>query len=147
MSFLKWRKAKKCYARLKAFFSYWLARHEVSRLPMPAARRERKGLFSPYIFSKSEIRLMLNKVKVIQRRKLATVSPETFSTLLILQYATEIWMNEALELRSREVDLEESVITLSARMGKPRQIPIGWELSNILRRYIENVNHAQEFLF
>lgn len=134
------------YSRLRAFFSYWMAKHEVNRLPMPRPRRLTKRIFSPYIFSRSEVRKMLRNAQ-IQNRKLSSVRPETFRTLIILLYGTGMGSGEALALRVRDLDLERRTLTLSARMGPPRTIPIGPDLAHLLKMYAKNKKHADEYLF
>ena len=124
------------YARLRAFFAYWLSRQQINRLPMPRARRAGQQMFSPYIFTFSEIRALLQKAPEIQNRLHSGVRPETFRTLVILLCATGMWLSEALSLRLRDLDLEHSVLTLSSRLGAPRQIPIGSDLTSLMKQYL-----------
>src|SRR6267378_1091341 len=134
------------YSRLRAFFLYWMAKHEVHRLPMPRPRRQTKQMFSPYIFSRSDIRKMLRNAE-IQNRKLSMVCPETFRTLIILLYGTGIGSGEALALRVRDLDLESRTLTLSTRIGPPRTIPIGPDLVELFRRYVHHNKCADDYLF
>jgi integrase/recombinase XerD len=134
------------YTRLKAFFAYWLSRQQISRLPMPRPRRTGPRIFAPYIFPRSEIQALLEKAPEIQNRLLSGVRPETFRTLVILLYATGIWVSEALSLRLRDLDLENSVVTLSSRVGPPRQIPIGSDLTAILKQYLV-ASQSRDLLF
>jgi len=134
------------YARLKAFFAYWMSRQEINRLPMPRSRRTGQRTFSPYIFSLSEVQTLLKKAPQIQNRRFSAVRPETFRTLVILLYATGMWVDEALSLRSCDLDFNNSVVTLSARMGPARQIPIGSDLAELLKQYISRLP-KQDLLF
>jgi integrase/recombinase XerD len=134
------------YARLKAFFAYWLARQEIQRLPMPRPRRQGRKTFSAYIFTQSQIRAIL-KNSDIHDRQFVEIRPRTFRMLIVLLYATGIWVSEALSLQLRDLDLRDSVITLSARMGPPRQIPIGPELTESLSKYIGTSSGPQHYLF
>src|SRR5260370_18330482 len=134
------------YARLNAFFAYWIARQQINRLPMPRARRAGQRTFSPYIFSFSEIQTLLKKAPEIQNRRFSEVKPETFRTLVILLYATGMWVNEALSLRSCDLDLKNSVVALSARLGPAKQIPIAPDLTKLLKQYIAR-SGKQDFLF
>jgi integrase/recombinase XerD len=133
------------YARLRAFFAYWLSRHEITRLPMPRPRRAGQCTFSPYIFSYSELRALLNRAPEIQNRKLSVVGPETFRMLVVLLYATGMWVEEALSLRWRDVDLTNAVVTLRSKIGKPREIPIGSDLSERLKNYLVS-SREQDFV-
>jgi len=134
------------YSRLRAFFLYWMAKHEIDRLPMPRPRRQTKRMFSPYIFSRSDIRKMLRNAE-IQNRKLSMVRPETFRKLIILLYGTGIGSGEALALRVKDLDLESRTLTLSARIGPPRTIPIGADLVKMFRRYVHHKKCADDYLF
>ena len=124
------------HSQLKAFFSYWLAGQEITRLPMPPPRPGGQRIFSPYIYSRSEIRMLLRHSAEIQNRKLSQLRPETFRLVVILLYATGMWVNEALSLRVSDLDLENSVITLSSRAGAARQIPVGPQLNELLRQSV-----------
>jgi integrase/recombinase XerD len=134
------------YSRLRAFFLYWMAKHEIHRLPMPRSRRRTKQMFSPYIFSRSAIRKMLRNA-TIQDRKLTMVRPETFRALIILLYGTGIASGEALALRIRDFDLESRSLTLTARIGPPRTIPLGPDLVEMLRKYTQHKTSADDYLF
>jgi integrase/recombinase XerD len=133
------------HALLKAFFSYWLARQKITRLPMPNARRVGARVFSPHIFSRSEVATLLRKCPEIQGRKLSQVTPETFQLLVILLYATGMRVNEALSLRVSDLDLNNAVITLSARPGSARKIPIIRQLNAQLQRKVQTMRD-DEFL-
>jgi integrase/recombinase XerD len=134
------------YSRLRAFFLYWMAKREIDRLPMPRPRRRTKRMFSPYIFSRSDIRKMLRNAE-IQNRKLSMVCPETFRTAISVLYGTGIGCGEALALRVRDLDLDSRTLTLSARIGPPRTIPIGPDLVKLLKHYVQRKKCADDYLF
>lgn len=131
------------HALLKAFFSYWLARQKVARLPMPNARPAGARVFSPYIFSRSEVATLLRKCPEIQGRKLSQVTPDTFQLLVILLYATGMQVNEALSLRVSDLDLNNAIITLSARAGSARRIPIVRQLNTLLQSRVHTMGHDE----
>ena len=130
---------------LKAFFSYWLARQKIDRLPMPNARPAGARVFSPYIFSRSEVATLLRKCPEVQGRKLSQVTPATFQLLLILLYATGMQVNEALSLRVSDLDFKNATMTLSARAGSARTIPITRQLNAHLQRRVHTMRQ-DEFL-
>jgi len=131
----RWTWAGK-HARLRAFFVYWISRREIARSPMPRARRVGQRTFSPYVFSCAEIQALLRKAPEIQSRKFSAIRVEAFRMLVILLYATGIWVDEALSLRWRDVDLTNSFVTLRSRLGASRQIPIGSDLTGLLKQYL-----------
>ena len=64
--------------------------------------------------------------------------------LVVLLYATGMWVGEALSLSLSDLDLENSMIALS-RMGATRRIPIGSDLTRLLKRYIA-ASQTRDFL-
>ena len=131
------------HALLEAFFSYWLARQKIARLPVPNARPAGARVFSPYIFSRSEVATLLRKCPEIQGRKLSQVTPGTFQLLVILLYSTGMWVNEALSLRVSDLDFDSAVITLSARTGSARTIPIIPQLNTVLQRRVHTMRQDE----
>jgi integrase len=105
-----------------------------------------KRAFRPYIFSRSEITTLLRKCPEIQNHKLSQITPETFQLLVILLYSTGIFVNEALSLRVSDLDFDNAVMTLSARAGSARTIPIIRQLNALLRRRVR-VMRPDELLF
>ena len=128
---------------LKAFFSYWLARQKIALLPMPNARPAGTRVFSPYIFSRSEVATLLRKCPEIQGRKLSQVTPDTFQLLVILLYSTGMCVNEALSLRVSDLDLNNAVMTLSARVGSARRIPVIRQLNALLRSRVRTMRRDE----
>jgi integrase len=105
-----------------------------------------KRAFRPYIFSRSEITTLLRKCPEIQNHELSQITPETFQLLVILLYSTGIFVNEALSLRVSDLDFDNAVMTLSARAGSARTIPIIRQLNALLRRRVRAMR-PDELLF
>jgi integrase/recombinase XerD len=124
------------YSRLQSFFRYWMAKHEISRLPMPRPKRPSKRIFSPYIYSRSDIRQLLGKAGLLERES-SVVRAHTLRALIIFLYGSGAGIGEALALQVKDVDWEMGTITLSARIGPPRTIPIGADLLEFLKKYVQ----------
>jgi integrase len=133
------------YVRMKAFFSYWRARQEISRIPMPRPRRQGNRPFSPYIFTTAQFNSLL-KVSSSLDHQLTAVTAETFRVFLITLYATGMGLSEALSLTKPDVDLNSAVIHLKSRFASDRKIPTGRDLNQLLKKHLAK-SHVGEYVF
>jgi integrase/recombinase XerD len=133
------------YVRMKAFFSYWKGRQEMSRIPMPRPRRQGNRPFSPYIFTTAQFNALL-KVSSSLDHQLTAVTSETFRVFLVTLYATGMWLGEALSLSKRDVDLDSAVIHLKSRFASDRKIPIGHDLNELLKKHLAK-SHVGDYVF
>jgi integrase/recombinase XerD len=133
------------YVRFKAFFSYWRARRELARIPLPRSRRPGKRIFSPYVFTTFQIKSLLKHSSALDHR-LSAIEPDTFRALLIALYATGMWVGEALSLLRRDFDQKTGVIHLHSRFGNDRQIPIGPDLGKVLNHHLDG-SVASDLIF
>jgi integrase len=104
-----WRRK---YGTLGDFFAYWRCRGRLNAVPMPLATPKYTSTFVPYIYSRQELRLLLDAVPRCQRRAACRTSVNTLRTLLLFLYGTGMRVGEALRLRLADVDLESGVITI-----------------------------------
>ena len=126
------------YCTLNGFYRYAINRGYVSQSPLPAPDEEPKppSTAPPYIFSKDEVRRLLDAIEqtVSQRCKL---DPDTLQALLLVLYGTGLRISEALDLTLADADLEEQVLTIrDTKFSKSRLVPIGDQLSGVMRTYI-----------
>jgi len=129
-----WRRK---YGVLQDFFVYWRCRKKVSAVPMPLSVPKYTQTFVPYIYSRQELRLLLNAVPRCQRHAACRTSENTLRTLLLLLYGTGLRVGEALRLRLADVDLDRSVITIrGTKFYKSRLVPLGADVVQILRKYL-----------
>jgi integrase/recombinase XerD len=126
------------YNLLKSFFEYWAARGGVQTLPMPPIRPPCRQTFVPYVYSRTELRLLLRSTQFSQRRDACMIDSRTLRTLLVFLYGTGVLTGEALRLTKGDVDLKNDVVTIrNKRFGRVRHIPIGPDLHRGIRRYFE----------
>ena len=100
------------YGMLRVFFEYWRRRGELQSLPMPLAAPKYTSAFVPYIYSRQELKALLNAVLICQKNAQCFLSVETFRVLLLFLYGTGMRVGEALRLRLMDVDLASGVITI-----------------------------------
>lgn len=124
------------YHMLQGFFDFWLARGEIDVLPMPVKRKVSDRPFIPYIFTHSEIRLLLSGVRDTRKVKRSKIDAITLQTILIFLYGTGLRVGEALRLVIEDVDLNKGTISIHGnRFNRSRIIPICPDLRKELEVY------------
>jgi integrase len=129
-----WRRK---YGVLRDFFTYWRYRGKLNAVPLPPPVPRHTATFVPYIFSREELRLLLDAVPCCQRRAACRTSAITLRTLLLFLYGTGVRMGEALRLRLADVDLDYGVVTIrGTKFYKSRLVPMGSDVVKLLRKYL-----------
>jgi len=129
---------------LRHFFLFWVARNAMHALPMPSPRPPVATTFVPYIYSRTEIRLLLSSVRSSQEKSGCKIDARTLRTLLLFLYGTGALVGEARRLLREDVDFKRRTIILrSNRFNRSREIPIGPDLYEVLRRY-RFTNHRKD---
>lgn len=124
------------YFVLRGFFQYWMARNEITAPPMPVARPPVAQTFTPYIYSRTEIRRLLAGTRISQKRDACKIEARTLRTFLLFLYGTGALVGEARRLERKDVDFRRRRITIRGiRFSRKREIPIGPDLYKILRTY------------
>ena len=97
---------------LRAFFDYWTARGRLKSSPLPPSAPKITPSFVPYIYSRSDLRSLLDAVPRCQRKSACVMSEATFRTLLLFLYGTGMRLGEALRLRVMDLDLTLDLVTI-----------------------------------
>jgi integrase/recombinase XerD len=135
------------YRILKAFFEHWMARGQLSELPIPPARRTGTArVFIPYIYSTSEIRRLLQQAGVRRHPASREFSSLTFQSVLLFLYGTGTRISEALSLKIEDMDLQHGTVTIHPSTGnRPRTIPISAHLWRSLRQYDDSLASCSDY--
>lgn len=129
-----WRRK---YGVLRDFFAYWRCRGKLNAVPMPLAAPKYTHTFVPYIYSRRELRLLLDAVPRCQQHAACRTSVITLRTLMVFLYGTGMRVGEALRLRMVDVDLDSGVITVHrTKFYKSRLVPLGADVIQVLRKYL-----------
>jgi integrase/recombinase XerD len=121
---------------LHNFFSYWVVRREMDELSLPAQKPRSAEIFVPYIYTRSEIRRLLQAVPTATRARDCSVEAKTFQTFLLFLYGTGALVGEAQRLLHTDLDLRNAFVTMhDVRGSRSRCIPIGADLLKVLRAY------------
>lgn len=122
---------------LKLFFEYWMLRGRLKNCPIPPRAPKVRQTFVPYIYSRPELRRLLDAVSRCQRVSACVMSAATFRTLLLFLYATGMRVSEALRLRLMDADLRRGVVTIrGTKFYKSRLVPLGPDVQEVLERYL-----------
>lgn len=120
---------------LRGFFSYLTTRGHVAASPIPHAAPRVPRSFQPYIYSRDELRRLLEATSILE----TTRSPQqslTFRTLLLVLYGAGLRPGEALRLRRCDVDLADRILAIwDTKFFKSRLVPVGADLCKALDSY------------
>ena len=128
----RWHKK---YSALKGFFGFAVSRGYLDKAPLPTEVPKHVPPRAPYIFSRAEIRRLLDAIPLL-RHPCALIEPPTLRAILLLLYGAGLRQGEALRLSVTDVDLTHSLLTIrDSKFFKSRLIPIGDHLTEVLRDY------------
>jgi integrase len=129
-----WRRK---YGVLRDFFTFWRCRGKVTIVPMPPSAPKYTRTFVPYIYSRRELRRLLETVPDCQQNVECQISAMTLRTLLLFLYGTGMRVGEALRLRLADVNLDNSMVTVrGTKFYKSRLVPLGKDVVQLLRKYL-----------
>ncbi|MET4804792.1 tyrosine-type recombinase/integrase [Bradyrhizobium sp. LB11.1] len=126
------------YYALAGFWRHAISRGHASCSPLPDNEPKSPVRTPPYIYSRDELRRLLDPANVeISRRGAVQLDAATFRTLLLLLYGAGLRFSEGTGLTLADVDLAEDVLTIRAtKFYKSRLIPIGPQLATVLASYM-----------
>jgi integrase/recombinase XerD len=123
------------HSALAGFYKYAIARGHADRSPLPRAAPQPLKTFVPHIYSREELRRLLDAVAVIDHPR-CRIDPDTHRTLLLLLYGAGLRISEALALTLADVDLDSGILRVrESKFYKTRLVPIGADLIRILNLY------------
>jgi integrase/recombinase XerD len=129
---------------LVSFFRYWFARRLITRLPEPKQKPAVLRTFFPYIYTREEIRGLLEATALCQRAARCVFGPETLRTLILFLYGTAMRIDDALALLPSNVNfINSSIQVQDASVHQRRIIPIGSDVKRLLERYLESGERRQ----
>ncbi len=126
------------YYALAGFWRHAVSRGHAISSPLPNSEPKSPPRTPPYIYSRDELRRLLDPATVeSSRRGAVQLDAVTFRTLLLLLYGAGLRFSEATGLTLADVDLAEDVLTICAtKFYKSRLVPIGPQLATVLANYI-----------
>ena len=123
------------YQALLGFYNYALNRGYVTQVPLPAKRPKPTPPFAPYVYSREELRRLLDAAGCYQRGE-SSLDPVTFRTILLLLYGTGLRDGEVIRLDRTDVDLASGVLTIRrTKFHKSRLVPFAPQIGQVLTAY------------
>jgi len=123
------------HSALKGLFRFAVSRGHLDKAPLPTEVPKCPPTLVPYIYSRTEIRRLLDAIPR-SSHPCARVETPTLRAILLLLYGAGLRRGEALRLSAADVDLANSLLTIrDTKFFKSRLVPIGAELTNVLREY------------
>ena len=123
------------YYALKVCFDFAISRGHLTRAPLPADPPKPLPTLRPYIYSREEIRRLLDAIPSC-RRFPRRIEPATMGAILLTLYGAGLRRQEVLNLSRADVDLPNALLTIRAtKFFKSRLVPVGRDLSNVLSDY------------
>ena len=124
------------YATLAQFFRHWAHRGEIRSFPLPRPRAVPRTVSLPHIYSRVQIRKLLETAELNQRSVNCMIDSKTLRAFLLFLYGTGAYVGEALRLKMSDVDFERGIITVRRVAGAlERTIPIAPHVCTVLHTY------------
>jgi integrase len=123
---------------LSGFWRFAIQRGYTDRSPVPARRPKKPIPFIPYIYTREELRRLLDGVTSYQKRW-CKLEPITLRALLLLLYGAGLRTSEPIRLACSDVNLAESTLTIRiTKFYKTRRIAVSTQLQSVLAQYDAN---------
>ncbi len=123
------------YYALMGLYRYAISRGYATEIPLPTYVPKSPASLVPYIYSREEIRRLLDAAS--RYRKLGLhLEPDTFQAILLILYGAALRISEAVNLNEADVDTDNAVLTIrETKFYKTRLVPIGSDLNRVLLNY------------
>ena len=124
------------YFVLKGFFQFAVSRGHLSKAPLPATVPKYPPTVVPYIYSREELRRLLDAIPSCHRL-LSDLDSPTLRAMLLLVYGAALRRGEVLSLSVADVSLANGLLTIrNGKFFKTRLVPIGRHLTEVLNDYV-----------
>ncbi|MBM4088292.1 MAG: integrase [Planctomycetes bacterium] len=123
------------HSTLKGFFRFAISRGYLDKAPLPTELPKRPPIATPYIYSRAEIRRLLEAIPARYDPR-SCIEPATLRAILLLLYGAGLRLGEVLRLSVADADLSNRVLTIrDSKFFKSRLVPIGSQLADVLSDY------------
>jgi integrase/recombinase XerD len=124
------------HGALLGFYRFAISRGYASHSPLPTRVPRLPRRFVPYIFSRAEVKRLLDAADHRQSSRCLLEGP-TCRTLLLLLYGAGLRISEALSLTLADVDLNASLLHVrDSKFYKTRIVPIGPDLRGVVAQHV-----------
>jgi integrase len=121
------------HSALKGLFRFAVSRGHLAEVPLPADVPKCPPTVVPYIYSRAEIRRLLDAIPRASH-PCARVDGPTLRAIVLLLYGAGLRRGEALRVSAADVDVAGSLLTVrGTKFHKSRLVPVGADLVGVLR--------------
>lgn len=132
------------YGVLRDFFRWAIDRGCVDKSPLPDVMPKRPSAFVPYIYSRDELRRILQAFDDVCAPG-SLLEPTTARTIVLTLYGAGLRRQEAINLDKAHVDWSDSLLTIrDTKFLKTRLVPFGPHLGLALRAYLRTRTQTAE---
>ena len=123
------------HTALKGLFRFAVSRGHLKKAPLPTKVPKRPPIAMPYIYSREELRRLLDAIPSCQHFPFH-IEPHTLRAMLLLFYGAGLRRSEVLKLSISDVDLSNRLLHIrESKFFKSRWVPIGSHLVKVLTDY------------
>jgi len=120
---------------LKGFWEFAIRRGYTDRSPVPVRRAKLPVPFVPYIYTREEVKRLLDGVASYQKKS-RKLEPATLRAMLLLIYGAGLRTSESIRLTCADVDLTNATLTIrESKFYKTRRIALNVQLCGVLAEY------------
>ena len=129
-------------------FAAFAYNHDGKSYVPDTSKLKSNSTFVPHIFTSDEISRIFDAADNLPYRKNSPTRHLVIPAVIRLLYACGLRVNEALRLRTTDVNLESGVISIfNGKGGKDRLVPIHSSLAEYLREYTGKLPLDREWFF
>lgn len=119
---------------LRCFFRFAVNRGHIATVPLPKVMPKRPPVFIPYIYTREELRRLLQVAESHSRN--ICLEPATIRAMILVYYGAGLRLREATNLTRADVDLHGSMLMIrNTKFGKTGLVPVGPQLGRVLAQY------------
>ena len=124
---------------IRNFVEFLSDRGYIPPLSMPQLRRREDPPPIPFIYSRTEVRKLIQSSQDNQANHLCAVSTGTLRAVLLMLYGTGASTGEIFSLKREDLDLRRNLASLRGdRMIQPRRIPLSKDVHELLQSYLRS---------
>lgn len=123
------------FSKVKRLLEWAHNQGYLSVLPMPHVGPKYVNNFTPYIYSREELKKIFFSAGSLNDRS-SPMQGDTLKTFFVTLYACGLRLSEGLNIRLCDVDFEKkTILILESKFRKSRILPFGSQLETVLRNY------------
>jgi integrase len=129
------------YYLLRRFCRFLARRRSETFIPGESLRPRRRPAAAPHIYSREEVRLLLDgalSLRDWEKQHPCPIRSKTMHAIILLLATAGLRISEALHLTQQDVDLEHGVLSVrQSKFRKSRLVPVSTGTAEVLRRYCD----------